>query len=272
MPADQWLCSPFPEERIMVAADESRLDDKEMERLDALLSAARSFHYMNFIVAAIALALSSIERTEAFQLPIGGLAIPPTETAVGAYILSICLAVASASLFRQAEPWMKKDPRRPPFAWIALGAADPNRGKVFLWVLVPVILTSVAVSMTLDQKVPHSGLLLPGFFLVGFPLIFEHYFSLIRTRTDHRGGSAPFSIWLLYCYRLMRQLLLVGAFLFPVLAAVRQWRGPMLTASAICFSAVVSLMLLRLAGGFTYRWIDKFGGRFGFPTHSQHYD
>jgi len=256
----------------MIVADESRLDDKEMERLDALLSAARRFHHMNFIVAALALALSSIERIEAFHLPLGGLTIPPTETAVGAYILSICLAVASTLLFRQAEPWMRKEPRRPSFPWIALGAADPKRWKVFLWVLVPVILTSVAVSITLDQKTSTSGLLLPGFFLVGFPLIFENYFPLIRTRTDHRGGSATFSIWLLYCYRLMRQLLLIGVFFLPVIAVVRQWRGPMLTASAICVPALVILMLLRLAGIFTYRWIDKFGGRFGFPTHSQHYD
>src|SRR5689334_22564366 len=139
-----------------------------MKRLDALLSGARSFHYLNIIITGIALGLSTLEALDGFKLPIGDVVLPSTQTAVGLYLISISLAIGADRLYLRAQQWMPMDPRRPQFAWIALGSTKtPDRRIVLLWLLSPVALTAFAVSLTLEPKLPDAGFLLPGLLLGG---------------------------------------------------------------------------------------------------------
>jgi len=97
------------------------LNESEQERLDELFSFGRLFHYTNFIVAGIAWALSTLERKPDLQLPIGGLSLPTIQAFVALYLVSVALTMATVQSLRMAERWSRLDPRRPPYAWLAVG-------------------------------------------------------------------------------------------------------------------------------------------------------
>ncbi len=255
----------------MTVEERKNLDEREQVRVDGLLSSARTFHYLNFVVAGTSLAFSSLDKVQGLKLPIGDVFLPRIQAAVGAYILSIALAIISDRFFRMATPWMGSDPRRPSFAWFPLGLKQTSFLVVSLWLLVPVLITAIAASITLAGDIKGYGLLLPGFLLAGWPRIIERYIPHILNRTDIRGGLATFSIWLLYWIRIVRSFLLNLAFLFPVIAAVPKWRVAMLQLATVVMFPFGVVWVVRILGGFIYPWIDRVGTRFGFPGQSDHY-
>lgn len=121
-----------------------QLSEAELERLDALLGAARRFHYWAFILAGLSLLLSSLEGFTEIKLPIVEVSIPALQANVGIYVLVLALTIASTLIFKMAHPWLKFDRRRPAFAWIALSSREPSAGLVTFWVLLPVLLCAIA--------------------------------------------------------------------------------------------------------------------------------
>ena len=251
------------------------LSKEEQERLDALLGAARRFHYWASILAGLSLLLSSLEGFSETKLPIVELSIPALQANVGIYVLVLALTIASTLTFKMAHPWLKLDRRRPPFAWIALSSREPSAGLVTFWLLLPVLVCAIATG----ASVPAGDL--PGLLLAAWGVMFvlvargiEDDLHLIRHKLDHRGGPATFSIWLLYWYRLVRTVATVAFFLLTILAVIPLWRDSALRLAGWCMAGTMPLIAGRYIAGASriYRRIDRIGRRYGFPTQSNHYE
>jgi hypothetical protein len=251
-----------------------RLAEDEKKRIDELLTEARRYHLSAVIVAGISIALSSLDQTTGIELPIGKINLPSTQTAVGLYFLVILLSMAANRLFDMAEPWMHLDTRRPPFPWVALGTPPYSFLRFSLWLLIPIFVAALATAFTLQSK-DTSGVVLSfvGVVLFFLPLTFARYSTLISKKEDARGGRATLSIYLLYYYRLLRQVAFFGIFVLPIFAIVPKWRMDMTRAAGYLVIFSASIFVIRTIGGFrfVYKAIDRFGARIGFPTESKHY-
>ncbi len=259
---------------MLIEQTPSELLKEELERLDNLLGAARSFHYSAFILSGLSLAFSALEKVSEIKLPIVDVVIPALQAIIGTYLLVLVFTLASERFFNMAYPWLKLDKRRPPFAWIALGSQKPTVGSVTFWLMLPVCVCAISTSISLDGKDPVGfALSYGGLVFVLIPRAIDIYWYLIRKKLDHRGGPATFSIWLLYWYRLARSFTLSAIFLIPIIAIIPKWRIDALRAEPplIIFSAV--MVILRLIAGFplVYRLIDRIGSKLGFPKESKHY-
>ncbi len=256
----------------MQTGSPDQLNEREQDRLDSLLHSARTFHYLNFVVAALSLAFFSHEKPDEIKLPFGDITLPRIHAAVASYVLTIAFAIASDRLFRMASPWIKLDPRRPPYPWHVLGPTGKS-SIASIWLLVPVVITAFAAGTTLGKIVNGVWLTLSALGLAVLARTFDEYLPHIKQRTDERGGAATFSIWLLYWTRILRQIGLLGGFFLFVLAAVPPWEKPMKYAGAILIAAAVTIHVLRAFCGvrFIYHRIDSAGARLGFPEKSPHY-
>lgn len=254
-------------------ADE--LTTEELKRIDALLSAARRLHYTSFALAALSLALSSLDKPTDISLPVGEVTLPSTQAAVSIYVLVLALTMAADRLFLMAYPWLRLDTRRPPFAWVALSLRPVSRRSVLLWLVLPVVICAIGTANTLEFE-DQTGFYLSfiGLLVICLPKPIGHYWALIQSRSDHRGGPATFSIFLLYWHRVLRSIVYIAWLFVPVLAVVPKWRTAMLRAGSIMIAVLVVEVVIRTIGGFgfVYRRIDRFGSRFGFPAESRHYD
>ena len=252
-----------------------KLDENEIKRIDELLSEAKKYHLSGLVIAGISIAISSLDQTSGIELPIGKINLPSTQTAVGLYFLVILLSMASDRLFGMAYPWIHLDSRRPPFPWFALGIPPYSYLKVKTWLAFPIFVAAIATAITLQNKDTSGGLLsFVGLLLFLLPRTLSRYSQLISNKEDERGGSATFSIYLLYVIRLVRQVVLFGIFLFPIFAVVPKWREGMLRASSYAILLGVVIFVIRFIGGFkfVYKAIDRLGLRFKFPSVSKHYN
>lgn len=253
---------------------ESELTKEELDRVDNLLGAARAFHYSAFILSGISLALSSFEKINSFKLPIGDVQIPHLQTVVSIYLLTLVLSICAERTFRMAYPWMARDKRRPPLAWIALSPRDSTSRSVTFWLMLPIVICGVSTAISLDKKdVTGFALSFIGALFFATPRLVEYYWYLITKRLDHRGGPATLSMWLLYWYRLGRGVILTICLFVPVIAVVPKWRSPTWNISSPMVIFMIGILILRLIGGIPliYRVIDRLGLRFGFPVESKHY-
>jgi len=254
---------------------EGDLTQEEIKRVDELLSEARKYHVSALAIAGISIAISSLDQTPGIELPIGKIALPSTQTAVGLYFFVILLSVTSDRLFGMAYPWLHLDPRRPPFPWFALGTPPYSYFQVKMWLLFPILIAAIATAFTLQNKDASSfALSFTGLILFLLPRHYSKYLRLISNKEDERGGPATFSIFLLYWLRLLREAIFTGVFLLPIFAVVPRWRDDMLKISANLLIVGVWLFVIRWIGGikFMYRRIDRFGSRLGFPHVSKHYE
>lgn len=253
---------------------EDELNKEELTRVDNLLGAARAFHYSAFVLSGISLVLSSLEKTDNFKLPIGDVVIPHLQTVVGIYLLVLVLSVGAERTLRMVYPWIKKDRRRPPFAWIALGPRGSTLRSVTFWLVLPIVVCGISAAISLDKKdFPGYLLSFVGAVVFMMPRVVEENLYLIMKRLDDRGGPITFSVWLLYWYRLGRGIFLTAYLFAPVIALVPQWRSPIWDISRPVLLFYLGVFILRAIGGlpFFYRRIDRLGSRFGFPIESKHY-
>jgi hypothetical protein len=251
--------------------DGQLLTEREQDRLDDALGHIRTLHYLNFCLAGVALALSSLDVVKGVSIPSTGIDLPRAQAAVGLFLVTIGLSAVIERLFRMSATWLDLDPRRPPFPWFAFGNRSLSNRAMNLWILAPAVVAALGAGVALGPAFPGWGLMIPSFVLVFLPAVLEDYWHCIRTRTDKRGGPATFSIWLLYWFRLG------GCLAFGLLAAsvavlaVPSWRGLASPVTKVSFLTLAFLEVPRFIGSFTYRLIDRLGVRRGFPPDSPHY-
>lgn len=256
------------------------LTEAEQSRVDRLLESGKRFHNFSFLIAGILIALSSLGDFDKFSAPFGEIVFPKLQSSVGLFLLCIALLTVSDRYFLMAYPWIAADTRRPPYDWIAMGLNfERSLFSGFMFHL-PMQIAAIGAAMILgtdantSKILTFSALLFGGFGLLYLPRTFYYWAHLIDAREDHRGGSATLSIYLLYWYRVIRQIL-YGIYLFlPIMLAIPQWQNVAfftLFIYTIVVFGVIYLVRMICSIKFIYRRIDKLGVKFGFPTTSHHY-
>jgi hypothetical protein len=230
---------------------------------------ARKVHHLNLLVVALSLLLLA-PGTDNVNIPLLQVSLPRANSIIPLYLLSILLTAANDRLAMQAYRWLPLDPRRVPFPWHPLGHSRVNYWTMTTWVLLPVVITGVAASITLWRELTGLGLLLPGLLLAGSQRVRDRYGPLIRDRLDHRGGPVTFSMWLLYLYRMARNGLMAVVCVTSVLAAIPDARALMLKVSGAIIVLFIGMMVCRVLAGAFFRRIDRVGVRWGFPNTNAH--
>lgn len=164
-------------------------------------------------------------------------------------------------------------PAAAPLPWIALGSGRFSIGYITFWLLAPLIACAIATGITLKGDPIGSSLSIVGVFVILTPRILDHYLELIRTRVDHRGGPATFSLHVLYWCRVLRSVAFTAWLLCVVLAMIPAWRPQVLRFSLLILYMYIPMFTLRFIGaiGLVDRWMDQVGTKLGFPPKSQHY-
>ncbi len=257
------------------------LTDAEEQRLDRLLETGKKYHYLAFAVSGLLIALSSLQSFLQFLAPFGGLAFPKIQTAVLLFALVVILLIATDRMFLMAYPWLLFDKRRPPYDWVIFGLRINRTYNIGLWLYVPLAISSIAMSVILGtiQVKGWEGLTFTVFLLVGVGLTFlpktiYYWHYLISEKLDHRGGLATYSIYLLYWYRLIRQVIYSLFIALPVIEIIPAWNNyQMDTLYKEALIVFFVLYILRMIAGIkkVYKWIDKRGLKYGFPATSNHY-
>lgn len=256
------------------------LTEAEQIRVDRLLESGKRFHNFSFVLAGILIALSSLTNFDRFSAPFGEIIFPKLQSSLGLYLLCIVSLIISDRYFLMAYPWMRIDNRRPPYDWIAMGLNfERSLFSSFIFQLpmhIAVIATAIILGTdtNINKIVTASALLFTGFGLVYLPRTFYYWAHLIGVREDHRGGSVTLSIYLLYWYRTIRQILYLIYLSLPIVLVIPQWQNPqfliLIIYSTAAFGVIYAIRML-CSAKFVYRKIDELGLKFGFPTTSHHY-
>lgn len=261
-----------------IAGDE--LTPAEQLRLDGLLNAGKRYYNLSVVVALLLLSISTLTEFQRFEIPMGGISFPKIETVVGLHVLTIALVVVADRFFLMAYPWLRFDPRRPPHDWVVMGLAYERTYKVGAWIYIPIAISSAAITLALREDVTINSLasfpvtLVSSSGLAYLPRSLYYWRHLISNRLDHRGGAATLSIYLLYVYRYIRQVIFSLYIAYPMVLVIPAWDFPeyvSIVKSSIPF--LLTLSAVRWIGMIhpVYRAIDRVGRRFSFAFESPHY-
>lgn len=257
------------------------LSESEQARLDKLLASGKHYHNLSIVLAGVLLALSALENFQEYAAPFGDIVIPSVQTAIGLYLLVILALIATDRFSAMAYPWLALDKRRPPYDWLLMGLGIEKKYRIGMWFYLPLLVSSVGLTIILKEEavVPEgvtvSTFLLSGWGLVYLPRTISYYAYLLTERLDHRGGSATFSMYLLYWYRLIRLAIFSVYMAVPVLVVIPRWRTPQVETfiQGLTLFFAVLYVVTGIAGiKKIYRWIDRLGLKRGFPITSAHYE
>jgi hypothetical protein len=253
------------------------LNEAEQKRLDELLATGRTYHFMALVVSGILLALSTLDSFGEFLAPFGNISFPSVQTALGLYILVIVLLIATDYILLMAYPWLSLDERRPPFAWLILGLDFQRSYPISFWLYVPILIASIGMVGVLVKNASTTlsigGAIISGMALVYFPRTIYYMAYFIEKREDHRGGSLTLSMYLLYLYRYFRQIVYTLLIAAPIIYLIPAWKDGYTIVLLIAGGVYIVVFVLRRVGSIkkVYRWIDRLGKHFGFPTESKNY-
>ncbi len=247
-------------------AEFTPLSEQEQARIDGLLSEAKRLHYINFIIAGISLAVSSLDNLNPIALPFGDIKLPFLNAAVGIYLISIVLSYGSSKLFRIANYWRKLDSRRPPYQWFVFGVGESKSRAVHVWIILPLVLNTLPLSSAVKGVNPLT-FFLPSLYILMLPDSLLRQLQYIGSHVDDNGNRLSLSLWLLYWYRLIRDICLTALFLAPILSVISKWSN--ITSMVIngTYFIAIFLSVSRMIGSLVFRRIDAVGKRFGFEQN-----
>ncbi|MFN8414105.1 MAG: hypothetical protein U0Z26_17125 [Anaerolineales bacterium] len=256
------------------------LTEAEQNRLDRLLESGKKFHNFSFVIAGILAALSTLGNFDKFSAPFGEIVFPKLQTSIGLFLLCVVLLVASDRYFLMSYPWVSAEERRPHYDWMVKGLKIERRlfsSFIFNLPMQIAALGTVVIlgtDININKVITFSALLFTGFGILYLPRNFYYWFHLIDTREDHRGGSVTLSVYLLYWYRVIRQILYSIYLLLPILLVIPQWQNTAfftLFIYSVLVFGVFYIIRTICSIKFIYQRIDKLGVRHGFSKTSQHY-
>ncbi len=253
------------------------LSEAEQKRLDSLLSTGKTYHFTALVISGILVALSTLDNFGEFLAPFGNISFPSVQTALGLYVLVIVFLIATDYILLMAYPWLGLDERRPPFDWIILGLDYQKSYPISTWLYLPILIASIGMVGILSKNsitsLSTGSTVISGMALVYFPRTIYYMAYFIEKREDHRGGSLTLSMYLLYLYRYLRQIVYTLLLATPIISLIPAWKDSYEKLLVIVGGAYFVVFVLRQIGGIkkVYRWIDRKGKRFGFSIESRNY-
>ncbi|MBJ7880740.1 hypothetical protein [Gelidibacter salicanalis] len=245
----------------------TELSDREYERLKHLVESGRKYHYRNFVFAILVLVLLLKDESESLKLVLD-VELPVKILMVVLYFLTIIYTVITIDIFSSTyKTILNNFDGEVPFNWFVLTGKLTRLLSGFLLVL-PLIICyiGIALSKIPIDKIPLFYLGLFGTFLPGYLKDFAYNVS---RKEDSNGKKITLSIYLLFWYRLIRNIFFIIFFITPVFYYFNHMEKP-LSFSEIwednMFILIVFavLWIMRILGDLFHKKINKIGVKFGF--------
>lgn len=249
------------------------MDEIDQPRLDELLNTARRYNHLSYLLASLSLLMTMIGKLDHLVLSYGNIEIPKLHSSITIYFIVILFASISKHFVEVLYPFLIKDKRSIPFAWLPVLSQKPSKKYINLFLVLPILICSIATVINLKQDHVGLSLIILSFFVFLLPKHIHEHVENIRNKADHRGGPATFSIFIYQYYQIFKIILYIFFLYVPILAVIPEWRDSLVRIGSFSGSVILIIVIIRLISGLPviYRIIDKFGTRFGFQHKSAHY-
>lgn len=241
------------------------MDDKEYQRLKDLIDSGRSYHYKNFIFSSLIAVLLLKDHQENIKLFLD-ISFPIKHLIVFLYIITIAFTIITLDAFSSA--WEKVSVEfvdEVPFNWFVL-TGKKNKLLSGIWLILPWMVSSIAVGNS-SIEIDKGSLIMLGLFFIAFPSYLKDFAFKVANKVDDVGNKITFSIYMLYWYRLARNIMLIfipSYYLLTYFNVIVETPNKWIT--YLIWLLLVVTYVIRFFWGFAfiYKPIDKYGVRFGF--------
>jgi len=250
-----------------MSINKSELSDREYERLKSLVESGRKYHYRNFVFASLVLVLLLKDESESLKLVLE-VELPVRILMVVLYFLTIIYTVITIDIFSSTYKTVKNNfDGKIPFNWFVLTGKLTRLLSGFLLVL-PLIMCYIGIALS---KIPidKMSLFYLGLFGTFLPGYLKDFAYNVSRKVDNNGKKITLSIYLLFWYRLIRNIFFMIFFTIPVfyyfnnmeksLSFSEIWEDNMFI--LIVFAV---LWVMRILGDLLHKRINKIGVKFGY--------
>ncbi|HZV70771.1 MAG TPA: hypothetical protein VFG10_14550 [Saprospiraceae bacterium] len=239
------------------------MEDREYQRLKELADSGRYFHYRNFVFAGLIMVLLIKGQEESLKLFLD-IEFPIRLLIIFLYIIIIVFTIITIDIFSSIWKTINLEFNdQIPFNWFIL-TGYKNRILSGFWITLPWILSSIVIGNS-EVDFEKFSLIMVGFFSISLPNYLKEFAFKIVNREDGNGNKLTLSIYLLYWYRLLRNILLICLISYPIFnyfnpqeKIITKWFFYVILIS------LVVIFVIRILWNFIYKYIDKLGTKLGF--------
>ena len=248
--------------------NEENLNDREYERLKNLVESGRKYHYRNFVFSGLVFVLLLKDENEILKLVLD-VELPVNILMIILYFLTIVYTVITIDIFNSIYTVVRTNfEKKIPFNWIVLTGKQTKLLSGFL-IILPLIICFVAVALS---KIPidKGSLFFLGLFGISFPSYIKDFTYKISRKVDSNGQKITLSIYILYWYRIIRNIFFLIYFVFPIFYFFNQ-SGQSIDFNKLYLDNIVFcgifcgiLIIIRILGELLHKKINRIGVRHGF--------
>lgn len=247
----------------------TELNDREYERLKALVESGKKYHYRNFVFASLVVVLLLKDENEILKL-ILEVELPVRILMVVLFFITVLYTVITMDIFLSVYKTIRNNFNSSiPFNWFILTGKQTS-SLALIWIMLPLIICFIGIAFS---KIPidKGSLFLIGIVGVFFPNHLKEFAYRISRKVDENGKKITLSIYLLYWYRLIRGFLILYIFTIPLYYffvdpsfafSIEEFSNDNLT----LLIGLTSFISLRYLGELLHKKINKIGVRYGFEN------
>lgn len=243
------------------------LSDREYERLKDLVESGRKYHYRNFVFASLVVVLLLKDESESLKL-ILDVELPVRILMVVLYFATIVYTIITIDILKSIYKIIRYNYEDSiPFNWFVL-TGKQTRFLSGFWVILPMIICYVGIAYS---KIPiNKGFLFYfGLFGTFMPTLIKNFAYNISRKVDNNGKKISFSIYLLYWYRFIRNVLFIIFFSLPIVyffdpSNSHKNINNVFDDYIIVLVSIPIIMVVRIIAELFYKKINKFGMKYGF--------
>jgi len=247
--------------------NENFLNDKEYERLKDLVESGKKYHYRNFVFSSLVFILLLKDENETLKLVLE-VELPVRILMIVLYFLTIVYTVITIDIFHSIYKVIRTNfEGKIPFNWFVLTGKQTRLFSVFL-IFLPLIICYIAIALS---KIPidKGSLFYVGLLGASLPTYLKDFAYKISRKVDSNGKKITLSIYLLYWYRLVRDILIIILFSIPIFYFFDQSEHPrdvneFINDNIFFCICLGSLLIIRFLGEFLHKKINKIGVKYGF--------
>jgi hypothetical protein len=245
------------------------MEEREYQRLKELIDSGRKFHYMNLVFAGLIITLLFKNVNENLKLFLE-IEFPIRNLLIFIYFLTVIYTIVCFDIFSSIWKRVNNEFNEEiPFNWFVL-TGNKTRILSIFWIGLPWLISAIGIGFS-HLDIDKASIIALGLFSIAIIFDLKKFAYKIANKSDENGNKVTFSIYLLYWYRLLREIFVVVILCISIYTAFNTSLiniNPLSIELKITIGVMILLFILRLLGTFKffYQRIDKFGEKFGFGS------
>lgn len=245
----------------------AELSDREYERLKNLVESGRKYHYRNFIFASLVLVLLLKDESESLKLVLD-VELPVRILMVVLYFLTIIYTVITIDIFSSTYRTIRNHFNgQIPFNWFVLTGKLTRLLSGFLLIL-PLIMCYIGIALS-NIPIDKMSLFYLGLFGTFLPGYLKDFAYKVSRKVDNNGKKITLSIYLLYWYRLIRNIFFMVFFTIPIFYYFNHMDKPLNLSefwedNMFMLIVIAVLWTGRILGDIFHKRINRIGVKYGF--------